>query len=173
MDNKREEQEQELHEQVVRINRLAKVVTGGRRFSFGAIVIVGDKQGNVGAGFGKARQVPDAIKKAKEKAKRNMFKVNIIKGTIPHEIVGRHGAVKVLIKPATPGTGVIASGVVRAICDLVGAENILTKIISRSSNAYNVAYATLDAFSKLKTIGDYARLRDISVDQLLGKSGSK
>ncbi len=166
-------EEQELFERVVKINRLAKVVTGGRRFSFSAIVVVGDKKGRVGVGLGKAKQVPDAIRKGKEKAIKNMVKIPVVKGTIPHEIVGKHDAVRVLLKPAAPGTGIIASNVVRAICELAGIENILTKIISRSSNPHNVAYATIDGLTRIKTVEEYAKLRDLSIPEMLGLDSKK
>lgn len=162
--------EVQIIDKVVKINRLSKVVTGGRRFSFSAIVVVGDKKGKVGVGLGKALQVVDAIRKGKEKARKSMIDVKVVKGTIPHEVVGKHDKVRVLLKPAAPGTGVIASGVVRAICELAGIENILTKIISRSSNPHNVAKATLDALSKLLTVKEVARLRDLPVNELIGKN---
>jgi len=166
-------EEVEFEDQVVKINRLSKATSGGRRFSFSALVIVGDKEGKVGYGLGKARQVPDAIRKGKEKAKRELYDVKVVKKTIPHEVIGRHGATRVLLKPAAPGTGVIASGVVRAVCELSGIENILTKIISRSSNPQNVAAATLDALLQLRTVEEYAKLRDLSVEDLIGKSLKK
>lgn len=138
----------ELIEKVVYINRVAKVVKGGRRFSFGAIVVVGDGKGNVGCAHGKANEVPEAISKGTERAKRMMSKFTVVDGTLPHEVVGRYGASKVYLRPAGKGTGVIAGGAVRAVLEACGVENVLSKAIG-STNPHNLVRATLDGLSKL------------------------
>lgn len=140
--------ESELIEKVVYINRVAKVVKGGRRFSFGAIVVVGDGKGNVGCAHGKANEVPEAISKGTERAKRMMSKYTLVDGTLPHEVVGRYGASKVYLRPAGKGTGVIAGGAVRAVLEACGVENVLSKAIG-STNPHNLVRATLDGLSKL------------------------
>ena len=140
--------ESELIEKVVYINRVAKVVKGGRRFSFGAIVVVGDGKGNVGCAHGKANEVPEAISKGTERAKRMMSKYTVVDGTLPHEVVGRYGASKVYLRPAGKGTGVIAGGAVRAVLEACGVENVLSKAIG-STNPHNLVRATLDGLSKL------------------------
>ena len=150
--------ELELQDRVVYINRVAKVVKGGRRFSFSAIVVVGDGNGKIGFGLGKANEVPDAIRKAIERAKRSLVEIPLIKGTVPHEITGKYGAAQVFIKPALEGTGVIAGGAVRAVVEIAGIKNILTKCYG-SRNPHNVVKATLQGLTHLKTKEMAARQR--------------
>lgn len=157
----------EFEERVVVINRVSKTVKGGRRMRFSALVVVGDKKGRVGYGLGKANEVPDAIKKAIENAKKNVFTVSLVNGgkTIPHAITGRFGAGEVMLRPATEGTGVIAGGAIRAVLELAGVTDILTKCIG-SRTEVNMIQATVAGLKSLKTVDSVAKLRDLKVSEV-------
>ena len=159
-------EENEFIEKLVSINRVAKVVKGGRRFSFSALVVVGDGKGMVGYGLGKATEVPTDIKKAMEQAKKSMIKIPLLKGTIVHEILGKYGSGKVFMKPASSGTGIIAGGAVRAVLEVAGVKNILTKSLG-SNNPHNVVKATLTGLKMIKMPEQYAYLRDKNTSELL------
>lgn len=161
-----EENTVELKEKVVAINRVAKVVKGGRTFRFSAVVVVGDENGHVGVGNGKAAEVPDAIKKAIEDAKKNLVTVPIVGNTIPHEFVGQFGSANVLLKPAAEGTGIIAGGSVRPVIELAGYKNIRTKVIG-TNNPRNVVYATLNGLSNMNTVEQIAEKRGKKVSDIL------
>lgn len=158
--------EVELQSKLVYVGRTAKVVKGGRRFSFSALVVVGDKQGHVGYGLGKAGEVVDAVTKATEAAKKNIVSVTIQNGTIPHEILAKYGAAKVLLKPASPGTGVIASGAVRAVLEMAGVENVLTKSLG-STNPHNALKATIKALLSLEDATSVAARRKIPIEKVI------
>ena len=159
--------EHELENQLVALNRVSKTVKGGRIARFAALMVVGDKNGHVGVGLGKAAEVPEAIRKGIEDAKKNMVTVSLKGTTIPHEVTGVFGAGKVLLKPAAPGTGIIAGGKVRAVLELAGISNIRAKCL-RSNNPTNVVKATIAGLEALRTVEDVAKTRDISVDQVKG-----
>ena len=161
------EQQEEFEERVVAINRVTKVVKGGKHMRFAALVVIGDRKGNVGFGTGKASEVPDAIKKAVEAAKKNMISVSIVNSTIPHSVTGVYGAGRVILKPAAPGTGVIAGGPVRAVVELAGISDILSKSLG-SATPINVVRATVEGLKSLETVEQVAQRRGLTVEQLLG-----
>jgi small subunit ribosomal protein S5 len=158
--------EKEIDERVIEISRVAKVVKGGRRFSFRVTMVAGDNGGSVGVGVGKANSVPDAMRKASERARKDMHRVSMFGSTIPHEVIGRVAGAQVLLKPASPGTGVIAGGGVRAVLEVAGVSDILTKSLG-SSNILNVVYATMDALDQLRSPQEVAALRGKSPKELL------
>ena len=162
----REEERNPYEEKVVAINRVAKVVKGGRRFSFTALVVVGDLDGTVGVGYGKAKEVPAAIQKGVEEAKKNFFEVPMIQKTIVHGALGHSGAGRVMLKPAAPGTGVIAGGAVRAVLECAGISDVLAKSMG-TSNPINVVHATVDALKSLRRPEEVARLRDVELEEIL------
>ncbi len=161
------EQQEEFEERVVAINRVTKVVKGGKHMRFAALVVIGDRKGNVGFGTGKASEVPDAIKKAVEAAKKNMISVSVVNSTIPHSVTGVYGAGRVILKPAAPGTGVIAGGPVRAVVELAGISDILSKSLG-SATPINVVRATVEGLKSLETVEQVAQRRGLTVEQLLG-----
>ncbi len=165
--NEKNIEEKTLEERVVKINRVTKVVKGGRRFRFAALVVVGDRNGNVGFGTGKAQEVPEAIKKAIEDARKNMINVPIVKTTIPHEIIGIHGAGKVFLKPAPAGTGVVAGGPVRNVVELAGIGDIVSKS-QGSATAINIIRATFEGLKSLRTVESVAALRGKTKEEILG-----
>ena len=166
-EQRKEVEQPEFEERVVTINRVTKVVKGGRRFRFAALVVIGDKNGHVGFGTGKAQEVPDAIKKAVEAAKKNMITVATVKTTIPHEVTGVYGAGRVILRPASEGTGVIAGGPVRAVVELAGINDILSKSLG-SATPINVVRATIEGLKSLETVEQVAARRGITVEQILG-----
>ena len=161
-----------LEEKVVQINRVAKVVQGGRRFSFSAVVVVGDGNGNVGAGLGKAGEVPEAIRKGVEDAKKHLVKVPLVGATIPHEVRTRYGASTVILKPASPGTGVIAGGSVRSVVEVAGIRDLLSKSMG-STNPVNVVRATMQALGSMRSADEIAGRRGKTAEELLGKRGAE
>ena len=164
--NASKEQSSEMQERVIDINRVAKVVKGGRRFSFTALVTIGDGKGKLGIGKGKAKEVSEAIRKATDAAKKRMVTVHLKSGTLPHEIFCKYGASKIILKPASPGTGLIAGGAARAVLEAAGVQNVLTKIIG-SRNSHNIAKAVLEGLLSLKTVHDVGVLRDMTKEEVV------
>lgn len=164
---RKEVEQPEFEERVVTINRVTKVVKGGRRFRFAALVVIGDRKGNVGFGTGKSQEVPEAIKKAVENAKKNMITVATVKTTIPHEVTGVYGAGRVILRPASEGTGVIAGGPVRAVVELAGISDILSKSLG-SATPINVVRATIEGLKSLETVEQVSARRGLTVEQILG-----
>ena len=162
----------DFQEIVVQVNRSAKVVKGGRRFSFSALVVVGDRRGRVGVGYGKANEVPPAVDKGIAEAKKNLRRINLTGDTIPHQVVGRFGSARVFMRPAMAGTGCIAGGGVRAVCQMVGIRNILTKSMG-STNPVNLVKAAMDGLVRLKDVREVARLRGVPVEELIPAAAAK
>jgi small subunit ribosomal protein S5 len=159
--------DEKLKERVIHINRVAKVVKGGRRFSFAALVVVGDESGHVGVGLGKANEVPEAIRKGNDQARKNMFKVPMVGATVPHDVIGEFGAGRVLLRPASPGTGVIAGGPVRAVVESAGIHDVLSKCLG-SNNKYNVVHATVNALKRLRSAETVAASRSKPIEEVAG-----
>ena len=167
-DNKANEKVSDgIDKKMVNVNRISKTVKGGRKMRFNAIVVAGDRNGRVGVGMGKANEVPEAIRKGIEDAKKNLIEVPVVNGTIPHELVGRYGAARVMMRPAAEGTGVIAGGAVRAVVELAGIKNILAKSLG-SDTSLNIVKATVQGLGSMKRVEDVARLRGKSVEEILG-----
>jgi small subunit ribosomal protein S5 len=164
-DMNKNQENQEMNEELVRVNRIVKVTKGGRKFRFSAMMSMGDNNGQVGLGYGKAREVPDAVKKASNAAKKNMISVYLKKNTVPHEVIGRFGSTKVLLKPASPGTGIIAGGIVRSLVAKAGINDLLSKVYG-SKNPLNVAKATMDALSRLTNPLDIAKKRGKKISEI-------
>ena len=163
---------EDLQERVIFINRVAKVVKGGRRFSFSALVVVGDQKGHVGVGLGKANEVPDSIRKGNEAARKSLIRVPLVGATIPHRVDGRHGAGHIVLRPASAGTGVIAGGAMRAVLEMAGVHDVLAKILN-TTNPHNVVHATMDGLMQLEDAKMVAQRRDLSVDHVMPELSQK